>query len=81
MTYLVISSAKKTQAIHVRDGKASYSPPSFNEWARDDFKVAVPWQARKWEKALATWSCDVAYLDALKTFASAFGPVEVEEES
>ena len=79
MAYLVISSKKVTRTIHVKDGRAFFSTPYCCDYALDNFKTAVPWQERKWEPTTKTWSVQVKHLDALKEFAAAFGPVEVQE--
>jgi hypothetical protein len=79
VTYLRIASTPVTQIIKVRNGRAYYSTPYFCGWAVDDLKAAVPAHARRWDGASKTWSVEIAYLDAIKAMADAFGPVEVEE--
>ena len=79
MAYLRIASEQVTQVIYVRGNRGYYSTPFYKGWALDDFKKAVPWQARSWDGSSKTWSCELKYLDALKALAFEFGPIEVKD--
>ena len=79
MAILHIASAKVTQVVRIRDGRAYYSTPFPKDWAVGDFKTAVPYSARDWNGS--SWSCELKYKDALITLASEFGPVEVVKET